>query len=89
LVLPALDLSLGGSGPLVEQDIMGPSAAVAALRDAVWHSPVWADLGRQSDEFQLLTEMAVVVPISRVRRSDGSIAATLKEMARLAEEMLP
>ena len=89
LVLPALDLSLGGSGPLVEQDIIGPSAAVAALRDAVWHSPVWADLGRQSDEFQLLTEMAVVVPISRVRRSDGSIAATLKEMARLAEEMLP
>ena len=89
LVLPALDLSLGGSGPLVEKDSMGPSAAVAALRDAVWHSPVWADLGRQSEEFRLLTQMAAVVPMSRIRRADGSIAATLKDMARLAEETLP
>jgi hypothetical protein len=71
------------------QETMTLPISIAALRDAVWHSPVWVDLGRQRDQFQLLTAIAAVVPMWRLRRANGPIGATLKEMARLTGAMLP
>lgn len=89
LVFPSPDPRLGDRDPLVVAEDMAVRFSVSALRDAVWHSRVWEDLGGQQDQFELLTQMASAVPLLCLRRAFSPIAETLKEMARLIEAMFP
>lgn len=84
LVLPTADTSLGGMRPFVLEKPLGPAQAVAALRDAMWHAPVVADLGMGGAEIDWLARLAAL-GVREIHRAEGAIAATLALMAELAE----
>lgn len=88
VVLPFRDRSLGGGSPAAVGEAVRVPDAVTALRDAEWHAPVVADLGKGRAELEWLIEVATAVKPKRLRRAEGAIAVTLAEMARLAEGML-
>lgn len=88
VVFPFRDRSLGGGGPAAVGEAETVPEAVTALRDAEWHAPVIADLGKGRAELEWLIGVATAAPVVRLRRAEGPIAVTLAEMARLAEGML-